>query len=667
MKIMFVHGIGFHEEKEALTTWVNSWSSAIRNSCKNAGFTFDFLDPLGKDGKPGGTDKDPGILYYEDLVKDHENLNAVEYLQVVGSLLKSWVATEIGGLFGRERDLFGIPIPEEIKWKARQVAVWAYDDKMRAALRKHVVKQIESKDPDVVIAHSYGGLITYDACMFEEPDLMKNRFYVTIGAQIGHPVLRQEYGGRQLPVQAKHWFNLYNPGDKVFVKSLEHIKAPNFTNLKVEHPDGHDGAAYLSQSVTANQVWRVIQDNLTTPAILNRDISLSRLTRAADKRDRPTRTRHRALLIGIDDYESSEVPPLKGCVNDTFQLSSVLQECGFDPKAIRMLHNRRATKDALIVQLSWLLDDAQPGDHRFFSFSGHGHRLASYDAAGFADEMEEILVTYEYDFTQTTGLRDRDFQDLYAYLPKEVHFLIFLDCCHSGGITRDGGPAVRSFVGPSDVEHEYKRWNVQVQMWEQDGLAGKKGLNANFLPAAAEYNRENPRHKSQEELDHEFALYYGANGDTRRIGRATPLRDIPHNKYDSITKELKKVQGKADIIGPYLPMVFMACRETEKACEYVHGSVNYGAYTYAMTLALRDTTRTGSGRGSFRQLHQAASEKLLLLGYTQTPDILGNDAQLDAETSFGRLSSKTTKAKVAPKPAKKAKSASKKKTARTKR
>lgn len=641
---MFVHGIGFHEEPVALQTWVGAWSDAIKNSSKAAGFTLEFDDPLGVDGRPDSDEKDPGILYYEKLVRDHGDLNAAEYLAAVGGLLKDWITTEVGGVFGRDRDLFGIGIPEEVKWKAREVAVWAYDDKMRAALRKKVVAEITAKKPDVVIAHSYGGLITYDACIFEKPDLLKDRYFVTIGTQIGHPVLRQEYGGRQIPVQAKHWFNLYNPGDKVFVKSLEHIKAPNFTNLRVAHPNGHDGASYLGHEVAATQVWRVIRQGMETAGTGSRSLNLGALSRTLTEEEKPTRVRHRALLIGIDEYASVEVPPLKGCVNDTFQLSAALQEfSGFDPKAIRMLHNRRATKDNILAQLQWLLADVEPGDHRFFSFSGHGHRLASYDAAGFANEMEEILVTHEYDFTSTTGLRDRDFQDLYAYLDKRAHFLIFLDCCHAGGVTRDGGPAVRSFVGPSDVEHEYKRWNSKVRMWEQEGLAGKKGLNESFLPKAAEYNRHtHGRKKTQQELDAELSLWYGTAKDTRRIGRATPLRDLPHKAYDAITARLRKLHGEVDVSGPYLPTVFMACGEAQKASEYVHGSVSYGAYTYAMTLALSEMKG-----GSFNDLHGAASRKLAELGYSQTPEILGNPQQLNAEGVVARSGQRRSGARTA--------------------
>lgn len=540
MKIMFVHGIGLHEEPRVLKEWVEAWSSAIRSSCGQAGVALDFVDPFGSDRQPGTPADDRGILYYEELIRDHPAPAAKDYLMAVGSLLKSYLATKVEDFFTRERGMFDF-IDDEMRWKAREVAVWAHDDALRTKLRRRVVREIRDKNPDVVVAHSYGGLITYDACLFEDADLMKDRYYVTLGTQIGNPLLRREFGGRQLPVNAKHWFNLYNPRDPVFVVPLDHIQAANFTHLEVRHDQGHDGAAYLGHPLVADRVWRAISQGARW---MERTLELRQapLTRTIKER-----MPHRALLVGVDAYASTEVPPLKGCVNDTYQLSEALQESGIEPKAIRMLHNHRATRENLVSHLKWLLEDAQPGDHRFFSFSGHGHRMASYNIEGEPDEMEEILVTHDYAFTQTTGLRDRDFQDIYANLPSGVHFLIFLDCCHSGGVTRSGGPLERSFSGPSDVEHEYMRWNAKLKMWEQMGLAGKKGLNPRFYPS-------NYKDKSFREKEH--ALYYGQSGDMRRIGRATQLRDVPHNKFDKITSRLRDLHPGGEVSGPYLPLVF---------------------------------------------------------------------------------------------------------------
>ena len=626
---MFVHGVGFHEENKVLAKWVPAWSRAIDNAVDQIGVELQFDNPFGPAQKPSPDKSDPGILFYEDLIKNHKAPSGPEYLAAVTSLLTSYLTTKVGSLFHRDR---GLLIDDEMKWKAREVAAWAHDDKLRTDLRKKVVAEIKAKKPDVVIAHSYGGLITYDACLFEDPDLLKDCYFVTLGTQIGNPLLRREFGGRQLPVKCKHWFNLYNPGDPVFVAPLDHIRADNFTHIVVEHPNGHDGVSYLGHPITADRVWRNISQGKEWLAR-----SLEIRTLHANSVRPPV---HRALLVGIDDYAHAEIPALKGCVNDTYLLSAALQESGIEHTSIRLLHNARATRSSLLDQLAWLLEDIREGDHRFFSFSGHGHRMATCDASGTPNAMEEILVTHDYAFTQTTGLRDRDFQDLYADLPNKAHFLIFLDCCHSGGMTRSSGPLVRSFAGPSDVEHPCVKWDASLQMWHQVGLAGNKGLNPEFLP---------PTYKTPALREEEKALYYGSDGDLRRIGRATQLRDIPHDKYDAIVARLKTSHPKTETGGPYLPLVYMACGETEKACEYIHGSVSYGAFTFAMVQALRDSAAGKPNTLTYGQLLKAASTKLSQIGFLQQPSILAQKDQSNAVTPFGKSGKSGKKAKPAPK------------------
>lgn len=637
-KIMFVHGVGFHEKEDALRQWTAEWCAAITASTHSQGLDFKFFPPLGEDSAPGegGTKQgDPGILFYEDILAKAPPPDAGQYFAAVASLIKSYITTKVGDFFNRDRGLFNIP--PDLEWKAQEIATWVTSDSLRKKLRQQVVREIRAKNPDIVIAHSYGSLITYDAFLLEDKDILEGRYLVTLGTQIGNPLLRNEYGGRQIPVNCRHWFNLYNPKDPVFVASLEHITAENFTQLSYDHGKGHDGAAYLGHPAAASQVWGVIADTELD--------SLSRAPRALTSRKplppvsrSPGKSSNRALLVGVDLYASREIPPLNGCVNDTFQLSAALQEANFDSRDIRILHNARATRVNLVEQLRWLLDDVQAGDHRFFSFSGHGHRMAAYGPDGGASELEEILCTHDYAFTTDSGLRDRDFMDLYAHLPPKAHFLIFLDCCHSGGITRAGGPAVRSFKGPSDVEHEYMAWDADIQMWKQQGLAGLKGLNEHFLPKAAQYKSRQAHarsRKTQEELDREYQLYYGKHGDTRRLGRATPLRDLPHGMYDTVTDKLAKIHGRDVSRGAYLPMIFMACAEDQTASEYLHGSISFGAYTYAMAQTLRDF-RKGASACTYQELHYAAADKLRTLGYSQTPDILGPPEQLRAATPFGK-------------------------------
>ena len=90
------------------------------------------------------------------------------------------------------------------------------------------------------------------------------------------------------------------------------------------------------------------------------------------------------------------------------------------------------------------------------------------------------------------------------------------------------------------------------------------------------------------------------------------------------------------MLGPYLPMIATASGEDQKAGEYVHGSVSYGAFTFAMVQALRDATRAARKRPpTYGRLVAAASRKLERLGYDQVPQLLANRAQRRTGVPFG--------------------------------
>ena len=65
---------------------------------------------------------------------------------------------------------------------------------------------------------------------------------------------------------------------------------------------------------------------------------------------------HRALLIGINAYPDP-INQLNGCASDTYLVSELLQENGFVAENIRLLTDERATRDAILDRLHWLLDD----------------------------------------------------------------------------------------------------------------------------------------------------------------------------------------------------------------------------------------------------------------------------------------------------------------------
>ncbi len=92
-------------------------------------------------------------------------------------------------------------------------------------------------------------------------------------------------------------------------------------------------------------------------------------------------------------------------------------------------------------------------------------RFRRYSPSGAPDSVDECLVPYDFDWTPEHAILDRQFSQLYSQLPYDCYFVAMLDCCHSGGMTRDGGPRIRGLTPPDDIRHRALRWEASEGMW----------------------------------------------------------------------------------------------------------------------------------------------------------------------------------------------------------
>ena len=345
----------------------------------------------------------------------------------------------------------------------------------------------------------------------------------------------------------------------------------------------HDPIYYFNHANTQARVWFDIA-SVQPARALAREVRLTRTVIAPPNR--------RALLIGINDYPNP-ANRLEGCVNDTFLMSSALQESGYQSEDIRVVLNERATAAAIMERLHWLLDDVSDGDERVLFYSGHGAQIPAYGAKEEVDRFDECLVPYDFDWSLEHAVTDNQFVEFYSQLPYGARFAAIFDCCHSGGLTRDGGPRARGINPPDDVRHRALRWDSEMEMWVERNMETE--------------NRSLARSRAGKE-------YLGTNGATRRIGRAVALRGLPNARYDRERKELNHK-------GAYLPIIMEACQEEELAYEYRDGANAYGAFTYCLVRLLRDLRRRGNP--SFTALTKQTAERLQDLGYKQTPALVG--------------------------------------------
>lgn len=154
-------------------------------------------------------------------------------------------------------------------------------------------------------------------------------------------------------------------------------------------------------------------------------------------------------------------------------------------------------------RLHWLLDGTQSGDERVLFNSGHGAQIPAYGSQDEVDHIDECLVPYDFDWSPERAITDKQFVKLYSQLPYKSLLVAIFDCCHSGGMSRDGARRVRGITPPDDIHRRAMRWNVDMQMWEDRPLAT---VNKQLAKSP------------------EGVAYTGKNGATNRLGRAVELR-----------------------------------------------------------------------------------------------------------------------------------------------
>lgn len=587
LKILGIHGLGDHRD----SPWAQQWEETLIASWPGLeGFELTF------------------VPFRYDEIFERIQLSAWETVRALGKL----VGSGIGGMFGARGAAARGPLDSAqqwLRWYAGYVVAWVEDEEFRTEVRTRLLTTLADEKPDIVLAHSLGSLISYDALasVDEHPRSLTqhlgNMLYVTLGSQIGNPfVVGNLVNGRIEPLAVKQWYHLYNTEDDVFTAEVRVPAADNFlqveTYFDIAGFADHDALEYLRHPATVRQVWEPTDLERSGTRRLARSIATARKPMSTSRRPR-----RKALLVGINDYPNP-ADRLAGCVNDVFLMSSILQECGFTPDEIRVVLDNRATASGIKERLEWLVSDPAPGDRLVFYYSGHGAQLPTYGEADVVDQMDETLVPYDFDWSPATCVADDHIYHLYSQLPYETRLVMIFDCCHSGGIHREGGQKVRGLTPPDDIRHRGLQWNSALGMWQ-----------VRKLPPLTERFASNEEDKRR---------YAGSEGNVRRLGRAMQLRQSSAQEY-----QRAKARSDKKIVGPYLPVVIEACQEAELAYEYRHGVTSYGAFTYSLADILRRKKKI-----TFDNLIRETGKRLTKLGYDQRPALLGPQKVVRAQVPW---------------------------------
>ena len=143
-----------------------------------------------------------------------------------------------------------------------------------------------------------------------------------------------------------------------------------------------------------------------------------------------TNGNRRALCVGINAYGGGN--RLSGCVHDAQSWADVLAKQGF---ATKLLLDDAATYDGITASLREMVASSKSGDVIVFQYSGHG-TTAPDEQGRTVDGIEEALVPVDFSVESPHLLMDFDVGAIFNALPAGVNLTCFIDCCHSGTITR---------------------------------------------------------------------------------------------------------------------------------------------------------------------------------------------------------------------------------------
>ncbi|HWQ95970.1 MAG TPA: caspase family protein [Candidatus Methylomirabilis sp.] len=145
----------------------------------------------------------------------------------------------------------------------------------------------------------------------------------------------------------------------------------------------------------------------------------------------------KALLVGINTYIPPAGPNLSGCVNDVEDMANTLNALEIvpaNPGSMRIITNTRATRDAILEGIKWLIEGAQKDDVLIWYYSGHGSKVADVSGEDIDGYDESICPS---DVATAGDLIDDDIREALSGLAQGAHLEVIFDSCHSGTATRE--------------------------------------------------------------------------------------------------------------------------------------------------------------------------------------------------------------------------------------
>lgn len=161
---------------------------------------------------------------------------------------------------------------------------------------------------------------------------------------------------------------------------------------------------------------------------------------------------NRAVLVGIETYNSPTVPGLGGCINDITGIRQFLTAAtGFAQTDIVVLSNQTATAATIIADLTAMVGGLSAGDRLVFHYAGHGAQLVNSTGSA-----EDAIIPVDFAFPATNAIFGSQLAEIFATVPTDVSFAWIADCCNSGGQVRSLDRSSRGLVLPPELAAQVK-------------------------------------------------------------------------------------------------------------------------------------------------------------------------------------------------------------------
>lgn len=135
------------------------------------------------------------------------------------------------------------------------------------------------------------------------------------------------------------------------------------------------------------------------------------------------------LSVGINTYESVEIPKLSGAENDAKEIFDLLAvNGGFEKDYRYLITGEAATYKNIMTFISQIFREDREYDLGLFYFSGHG----------FMDKNNELyLATFDVNEKDpiVCGIKIKELKDIIYSSKNKKNTVLILDCCYSGAAT----------------------------------------------------------------------------------------------------------------------------------------------------------------------------------------------------------------------------------------